>query len=136
MLSTHEKNQFRVTIRGFNFSKKEKDEPVQIKSIESLKQEAFSKIREQGFSLIQQVPEDTADCIVRIYYNETLNISGYMCFTKKTKGFKTITLYGKKEPYCKSKCTIRLWKTDDEYIDLDCQYKDFFVKVSSCNLDF
>ena len=144
MLTTHEKNLLRSTIQDFNLSFIEENgipivngNPTPIPTIEELRRMAYNQIYEQGFSLIQQSFENNADCILRVYrklhykYGEkkVFNLYGYMCFTKKTKGYKTLSIYGKKEPYSKSKCALKLWITDNEYIDFDCEFKDFCIKI-------
>ncbi|MBR3133323.1 MAG: hypothetical protein IKG42_04590 [Clostridia bacterium] len=144
MLNLHEKNMLRSTIQDFNFSLIEEDgcpiidgTPTKVPSFEELKKIAFRQIYEQGFSLIQQVQEGSADCIIRVYQKlhlelsskSTINTYGFMCFTKKSKGFKTISIYGKKEPYYKSNCTIKYWITSEEYVNLECEFKDYFIRV-------
>lgn len=149
MLPIHESEQLRRNISYFSFSNLEKGglpyingKPVNPPTREQLKRKAFNQIYENGFDLIQPSSEKEADCIIRVYYKQhyifnllsTWNFYGYQAYTCKTKGFKSLSLYGKKEKYDRNNCTVQIWLNENESVTLSCDYIDFPIKLAKMKM--
>ncbi|MBR3152513.1 MAG: hypothetical protein IKF52_02755 [Clostridia bacterium] len=143
MISIPEADRLR-TVNKLTFSNIEKNgepiingEMIRIPSNDELKRQAFSEIYSRGFDLIQTVPESEADAIVRIYsklhylYQDSMyNFFGYKVHTRKTKGFKSLSIDGKKEKYDRNNCTLKIWLDGDESITVSCDYIDIPIKIA------
>lgn len=95
------------------------------------------KILDSGFSEVERVSPNDANCIIRIFqklhyeyfYNYIFNLYGADCFVKDKKNWishcsaGTFTLYY-------SKHIIRQWICQDESVYIDTDFVDFYVKVS------
>lgn len=101
---------------------------------------AFKCLSEKGFQ-IKRVAPDRANCIIRMfnkrhfpydnYKKELHNVCGFNCFCFSKKLGKWITLLEENEFVLDfSKCTIRQWLYQDEYIDYDCTFFDTFLLIT------
>lgn len=111
-----------------------------IPSFVELRQIIFNDILKLGFSKIEIVKPSNANCIVRVYkklhykYDSGLstniyNIYGAHCYTLKDRKWITSTFqYDSEIDY--SKCIIRHWICQDEYIDFDYDFFDCYVQIS------
>ena len=110
-----------------------------IPAISEIKETAFQEILKLGFSNIEKVEPNKANCIVRIfkklhyhYDNDlTYNIYGYTCFTLKAGSWVTHSLGAFQDfKIDYSKHILRHWLCQDEYIDFDLDFFDCYVKIS------
>lgn len=143
MLSKKQKESIR-RISLFEYACKEKKgQPIAldgsnfiVPSLNEVKESVFVEIFKLGFSNIERVEPNKANCIVRVFqklnyhydYGLTYNIYGATCYTLNNAG-RWVTSSDEIEiDY--SKHIITHWLCQDEYIDFDLDFFDCYVKVS------
>ena len=124
----------------FRCSSKEKEgKPVTysgkefvIPSFPEIKEEICKEVLKLGFSKFEIVKPSKANCIIRVFqklhyqyeYNQIYNLYGAFCYVRSADGFK--------RQHCiidYSECVIKLWLFQDEYIDINCDFFDCYVKI-------
>lgn len=122
-----ERNGQPITLKGNNFV---------VPSLNEIKESVFQEILKLGFSSIEQVEPNKANCIVRVFQklhyhydtDLTYNVYGASCYTLSHTGQWITSLADFKIDY--SKHILRHWLCQDEYIDFDLDFFDCYVKVS------
>lgn len=111
-----------------------------VPSLNEVKESIFEKILQLGFSSIERVEPNKANCIVRVFqklhyhydYDLTYNIYGATCYTLNNAGQWVTRPSGEirdfKIDY--SKHIIRHWLCQDEYVEFDLDFFDCYVKIS------
>lgn len=147
MLTNKQKESIR-NVKLYDYAFKEKNgkaiqyngKEFNIPSFEELKQSVFSEIFNLGFSKIKVVKPYKANCIIRVYQKlhytyefggetDTYNLYGAHCYTLNNRKWITSAFQDDSEINY-SKCIIKHWLFQDEYIDLDCDFVDYYVKIS------
>lgn len=90
-----------------------------------------------GFSKIERVEPNKANCIIRVFqklhyeyeFEQIFNIYGANCFVKRGRDWFSET-NGSIFKLDYSKYIIKQWLYQDEYILFDTDYVDFYVKIS------
>lgn len=140
MLTKNQREKIRSIADGKSFIEKKNDFNAtsvrrnDVPDVFELREQAIEKIKELGFTEIIQVAPKNANCIIRVFsrfnleheINEMYSIYGYNCYTKS----KGIWITGKDFEISFSKCKRICWIFQDEYVDFDCDFVDFYVKVS------
>ena len=116
-----------IALNGSNFV---------VPSLNEVKESVFQEILKLGFSSIERVEPNKANCIIRVFqklhyhYMDNLiyNIYGATCFTQRASGQWVTSPAGFEIDY--SKHIMRHWLCQDEYIDFDLDFFDCYVKVS------
>lgn len=146
MLSIGQKKEIR-RICFFEYACREKDgKPITdhdkefvIPSLNEIKESIFKEILKLGFSSIERVGPNNANCIIRVFqkshyhYDDVLtyNIYGAACFTQKSGQWVTSSFGGSQDFKINfSQYIVRHWLHQDEYIDFDLDFFDCYVKVS------
>ena len=105
-------------------------------SFPEILKEMSERILKLGFTKIERVKPSKANCLIRVYslkqykYERDMvyDLYGSLCFTKKNGTWFTQGSIGEYEiDY--SKCIIRHWIVQDEYIDFECDYVDYYVRI-------
>ncbi len=112
-------------------------EPVSIPDFTELQEYAFQTIRGLGFTSINLVMPWRANLIVRLFYKrhypydclEMHNLYGYLCYTRSGLSWVTDSNRGNLVLFDPSKCVHRCWFYQDEYVDYDCNFIDFYLKI-------
>ena len=126
-------SEFVGTKEGISFDNKKK---VHIPGMLELKDMAFKRIIETGYSKIERVKPSLANCIVRVFYWRQNGISknvmscvyGYNCYVKENQKWLT-GLDGNLEINF-SEHKIGRWVCPDDYIVYNCDFADFYVKIT------
>lgn len=113
-----------------------RNEEFEILSFPEIFKKMSERILKLGFTEIERVEPAKANCIIRIYtkehykYEQDLiyNLYGSLCFTFKKGKWSTIGSSGDYE-IDNSKCIMRHWIFQDEYIDFDCDFVDYYVRI-------
>ena len=116
-----------IALNGSNFV---------VPSFNEVKESVFQEILKLGFSSIERVEPNKANCIIRVFQKShyhydtdlTYNVYGYSCYTLSNTGQWVTSLADFKIDY--SKHILRHWLCQDEYIDFDLDFFDCYVKVS------
>lgn len=119
--------------KGVSFHNKKK---VHIPDVWELKEQVIKSIIEKGFSKVERVEPKNANCIIRIFNNRKVefgrdvmtNIYGFNCFVKE--GGKWISESCNKFEINFEKYEVGYWLCPDEYVTYDCDFVDFYVKIS------
>lgn len=122
-----ERNGQPITLEGSSFV---------LPSLNEVKESVFQEILKLGFSNIERVEPNKANCIVRVFqklhyhYRDNLiyNVYGASCYTLNNAGQWVTSLADFKIDY--SKYILKHWLCQDEYIDFDLDFFDCYVKVS------
>lgn len=109
------------------------NQPVKIPDFSELQECVFREIRKLGFNEISRVIPWRANLIVRLFYKrhyqsdypEIHNLYGYRCYARS--GLSWVT--GSQENFNPSKFVFRVWFFQDEYINYDCNFVDFYLKI-------
>ena len=145
MLTKKQREKIRNTnyLEIYNFEEKglsiQFKEKVHIPSFVELKNIAFNQILLKGFSKVEQVSPNNANCIIRIFckmhcYDEfikTHNLYGFYCFTKGKRN-KWIS-YSQSQKVIEldfSDMTLHFLICQDQYVDYNCDFLDCYVKIS------
>lgn len=147
MLTYFQKESIRnVTFYDYAFKEK-KGKAIQydgkefiIPSFVELRQSIISEILKLGFSKVEIVKPSKANCIIRVYQKlhytyefggetDTYNLYGAHCYTLNDRKWITSAFQDDFEINY-SKCIIRHWICQDEYIDFDCDFFDCYVQIS------
>jgi len=110
-----------------------------VPSLDEVKESVFQEILNLGFSSIERVEPNKANCIIRVFQklhyhyrdNLTYNIYGATCFTLKHGKWVT-SPFGNVQDFKidYSKHIINHWLSQDECIDFDLDFFDCYVKIS------
>lgn len=119
--------------KGISLDNKKK---VYIPDVWELKEQAIKRIKDKGFSKIERVEPDYANCVIRIFnkkevgfgVNVITNVYGYNCFTKENG--KWVSESCNKFEMDFEKYKVGYWLCSDEYITYDCDFVDVYVKIS------
>ena len=119
--------------KGVSFHNKKK---VHIPNVWELKDEAIKRILEKGFTKVERVEPKRANCIIRIFNNHKeelgrdimTEIYGFNCFVKEDG--KWVAEGCNKFEINFEKCEVGYWLCPDEYVTYDCNFTDFYVKIS------
>lgn len=107
-----------------------------IPSFPQIREMVFDKILKSGFSEIKLVSPGEANCIIRVYKKQhyeyerdiVFNLYGADCFTKKSG--KWVSKGEQRESNINySKCIIRNWLYQDEYVDINCDFFDCYCMI-------
>lgn len=131
ILRTNIKESFTKTINGKVLTPDKND--FTPPSFFEIKKIILDKLQNVGLSKIECVKPYRANCIIRVYQQldyryEDLIISmyGVKCYIKPNK----IWITDNNSRIDFSKCIIRRWFFQDEYVDHDCDFFDCYVKIS------
>ena len=131
----------RKNIRFVNFYKmvsKQNNEFI-VPTYTELKNEIYKRIYDLGFSKIERVEPAKANCIIRLFqppHSECDNsleyaFYGATCFTQESGKWITMGLLGHVDYKINySNCFIRLHLSGNDYLVLDCEFFDCYVKIS------
>ena len=110
-----------------------------IPALNDVKESVFREILKLGFSSVERVEPNKANCIVRVFqklhyhydYDLTYNVYGAVCFTLKAGKWVTRP-FGEIRDFeiDYSKHIIKHWLCQDEYVEFDLDFFDCYVKVS------
>jgi len=129
--SCREKKGQPITLDGNNFI---------VPSLNEVKESVFQEILKLGFSKIERVEPNKANCIVRVFQklhyhydtDLTYNVYGASCYTLSHTGQWVTRPSGEIRDFKinYSKYIIRHWLCQDEYVDFDLDFFDCYVKIS------
>ena len=113
------------------------EEKFVIPSPYQIAESVYKKILACGFSKVERVSPNNANCIIRVFqklhheydFNQIFNIYGARCFVKNGHDWISECALGT-FPLDYSKCLITQWLYQDEKITFDAEFVDFYVKVS------
>lgn len=143
-LNTHQREQLR-NIRLYACSSQEKrgkpiinDMPFKMLEFQEIFENVKAAIISEGFSTVERVSPKKSNCIIRAYktkhykYDDVLtyNIYGSYCYVRNGLFFTTIDTQGDTFSIDYAHCRTRRWLCQDEYIDFDHEFVDFYVRVS------
>ena len=144
-LSTHQREKLR-NIRLYAYSTQEKkgkpiinDMPFQMLDFQEIFERTKATIISEGFSSVERVSPKNSNCIIRAYktnhykYDDVLthNIYGSYCYVRNGLEFTTIDTQGETYPINYSHCRTRRWLCQDEYIDFEHDFVDYYVRILS-----
>lgn len=144
MLNSKKKEIIRkITVFKCAFYEDKKGKPIYVDNSEliipsfpQIREMVFDKILKSGFSEIKLVSPGEANCIIRVYTKQhyeyerdiVFNLYGADCFTKKSG--KWVSEGGQGEfDINYSKCVIRNWLYQDEYVDINCDFFDCYCMI-------
>jgi len=143
MLNNNQKEKIRK-IMLYEYALKERDglaidhtgKNFLIPTFPEIREIIFKQILELGFSKIEIVAPNKANCIIRVFqklhykYDSLIyNLYGAHCFTLKSGKWISTSISGNFEiDY--SDFYSRHWLFQDEYIDFDLDFFDCYVKIS------
>ena len=113
------------------------EEKFIIPSPYQIAESVYKKILACGFSKVERVSPNNANCIIRVFQklhheydiNHIFNIYGARCFVNNDRDWISECSLGTFHlDY--SKCLISQWLYQDEKITFDAEFVDFYVKVS------
>ena len=106
---------------------------LQLPSFFEIKENLLKSLQKVGLRKIEQVKPYNANCIIRVYQklnhkyeSNFISLYGVQCFIKTNEIWTTQNNIRINF----SKCIIRSWLFQDEYIDFDCDFFDCYVKIS------
>ena len=109
---------------------------IALPSQEELLKMAFQRISNKGFFIERVAPND-ANCIIRVfskhdypYNSEIYNLCGFNSFTKKFNNWMSISTRGDDFQLDYTKSLHRLWLYQDEYLDLECDFFDCYIRIN------
>ena len=116
--------------------------PFEVPPFPAIRDMALSQIEDQGFTTIKRVKPDNANCIIRVCQHLhhvddddtelVYNLYGVWCYTKDILNcWQTFNSYNEELVGIDfSKNVIRHWKCQDEYVLCDCEFVDYYYKIS------
>lgn len=143
-LSTHQREKLR-NIRLYACSTQEKKGkpiingmPFKMLDFQEIFESVKATIISEGFSTVERVSPKQSNCIIRAYktkhykYDDVLtyNIYGGYCYVRNGLFFTTIDTQGDTYSIDYTRCRTRRWLCQDEYIDFNHEFVDFYVRVS------
>lgn len=111
------------------------DRPFDMLNFPEIFEQVKDMIISEGFSSVKRVSPIRSNCIIRVFRTEhyvfeapnwVYNIYGANCYVKFLGTFHTCNDF----PIDYSSCKTRSWICQDEYIDFDHQFVDYYVYVS------
>ncbi|MBO5141634.1 MAG: hypothetical protein J6C46_01315 [Clostridia bacterium] len=125
--TTVEEDGVPVTNQGISFS---------MPDFDKIRDRMIEKLAKKGFSKFERVKPSKANCILRVfkitheeYDGLMFNAYGAYCYTKECGKWFTLGNNGK-IGISYSSFEIRHWIFQDEYVDLNFDFFDCYVKVS------
>lgn len=144
MLNNSQKEGIRE-LRIYNYSCKEKEgipldnkgNIFKVLTFTEILEELSKQILKLGFSKIERVEPKKANCLIRVYqklhykydYYWIYNVYGGFCYTLKAGKWVTTNGFDNYEINY-SKCITGHWIYPDEFVEFNCDFCDYYVKVS------
>lgn len=101
-----------------------------------------SEILNCGFSKVERVAPDEANCIIRVFEkrhlkgpancfeNRVYNLYGGNCFIKKDNDWIARSENDTEFKFNPEKCEQRLWLYQDDFLEFEADFVDFYVRIS------
>ena len=122
-----------------NFSLRRKNEyPVgpEVPCFTEIRDFIIQQIEILGFVVDTQAEKSKCNCIIRVFqdidydYGDSLiTFYGASCFAPRAGQWVSHGLNGKEFKIDHNNCVWRSWIFQDEYIDFECEFEDFYIKV-------
>ena len=127
-------------LRSIGYSKcqwqvKEGKNNSSIPSFVQLKAEALKEIAKLGFVNVEIVNPKKANSLLRLYQTsydyerDEYNVYGTQFFTKSFGKWISKNSMSSQLKLDYEKCIIRKWLCQDDYIDLNCEFFDIYLKI-------